>query len=147
MERPEVNIYLEVTPKAPVCREGHYAYVLEYHGKTVEGYGVCRDTTFHRLILTCAITAVNRMRVPGDITVHVPAKHLGFGTEFIKIWEKHGWRNAKGEPLANADLWQQWAKACKEHRITIQFASENTYTLWMRTEIERRKHGGKRQSN
>lgn len=134
---PEVNIYLDAMPKSPLCAQGAYAYTLEYHGKTLTGSGRREQTTFHRLILQCAIEAVSRMKVPGNLTIHAPAKYLCSGTEYLKIWEKNGWRNAKGEPLANADLWKEWADCCRRHKITMQFGTRNQYVEKMQEEMEK----------
>jgi ribonuclease HI len=144
---PEVKIYLEVEPKSPRCKFGSYAYVLEHRGHTLEGFGEVQDSTLHQLILTCANAAVERMVRPGDIIVYSQVKHLKFGTEYLNTWELHNWKNAKGELIANAELWQRWARNCKKHKIQVEFLDCSEYSAWMLTEMERRKNEGVVQSS
>ena len=60
MDRPQVNIYIEVSIRGPVVREGAYLYVLEYmlHGQPVTRCGYCRhEASENQLTLEALIRA------------------------------------------------------------------------------------------
>ncbi len=38
-------------------------------------------------------------------------------TEWLAQWKKRGWRNAKKEPVKNADLWKELDAEASMHKI------------------------------
>ena len=51
-------------------------------------------------------------------------------TEWIKRWEKNGWKNANKKPVKNKDLWIKLNDLCKKNKVTwkwIKGHSDNKY--------------------
>ncbi|SHE64905.1 ribonuclease HI [Ferrithrix thermotolerans DSM 19514] len=64
-------------------------------------------TTNQRMELTAVINALKN--VLGDVIVVSDSTYVVncFKDAWWKRWVKNGWRNSKGDPVANADLWKE----------------------------------------
>lgn len=119
----EVDIYLYISSKAPTCAGAKYKYILTCGGHTLEDTGETGQITGHRLAMTCAIEALKRMTRAAVITIHTNCRYLMTGHVYLASWERNGWKKAGGEPLKNADLWQQLYELSKGHAIRYQYKS------------------------
>lgn len=72
------------------------------------------NTTNNRMELTAAIKAIEKCpKQPSTVLVYTDSQYLMNGiTEWIKGWKKKGWKNAKGEPVKNIDLWKHLDELC-----------------------------------
>lgn len=65
-------------------------------------------TTNNRMELMAVIQALSALKRPCDVELHLDSEYVRKGiTEWIKGWKAKGWRTASGQPVKNADLWQQ----------------------------------------
>lgn len=58
------------------------------------------------------------------------------GKEFVRKWEKDGWKKKTGKPVKNADLWQQYLNVSRGH--VISWSDEpHDFTKWMEYELKK----------
>jgi ribonuclease HI len=97
---------------------GGYGAVLAWRGKTVEVSGGERDTTNLRMELTAACVALETIGGGHVVTVYSDASYLvnGMRRGWHEGWRENGWLNARGEPVANRDLWERLLGAAGRHR-------------------------------
>lgn len=75
-------------------------------------------TTNNRMELLAAISALEALAKPSEITVVTDSAYLKNGvTEWIHGWKRNGWRTAGKDPVKNADLWQRLDQAQARHKV------------------------------
>lgn len=98
---------------------GGYGFVLQFivdgkiaHSKDGRGFAV--NTTNQQMELLAALSALSEVKVDFlqqnriPVIVKSDSKYLVDGmTSWIHDWKRGGWRNAKGKPVANQDLWKR----------------------------------------
>lgn len=79
------------------------------------------DTTNQRMELTAALEALRTL--PGDWLVVSDSTYLVncFRDSWYASWRARGWRNARGEVVANQDLWRPLVELVVESRRDIRF--------------------------
>ena len=120
-DRPQVNLYIETSIKGPKIQDGEYIYVLEYIAAGVPvtraGRGRQEATTENRL----ALEAVGRINRPACLRIYTRCGHVlhSLQNHWPRQWKTNGWKNAKGKPVSNVDLWEQLLEAMEPHVYTI----------------------------
>jgi ribonuclease HI len=93
--------------------------------------GKAKDTTNNRMELTAPIMALKKIKTKSDVTIFTDSVYVKNGiTEWIKKWEKNGWKNANKKPIKNKDLWIILNDLCKKKSIIwkwIRGHSNNKY--------------------
>jgi ribonuclease HI len=75
-------------------------------------------TTNNRMELMAAICALESLKKPCRIALYTDSQYVQKGiTEWLPGWIRKGWKNSKGEPVKNQDLWQRLQEASSPHRI------------------------------
>jgi len=71
--------------------------------------GADPSTTNNRMEMTAVIEALKHTASGTDITVYSDSAYVinAFVQNWFRGWEKRGWKNAKGQPVENQDLWRQ----------------------------------------
>lgn len=122
----QVDIFLVISSRTPgKQKKAGYKYILVCNGRTLEGSGELKDTTGHRLLLTCAIEALKRMTRPSMITIHTDCRYLI--NNKMQEWKDAGWKRQGGE-LKNADLWQQLYNLQKPHAVRYHFENMDKFS-------------------
>jgi ribonuclease HI len=82
--------------------------VLLRSGSTVkELYGGERSTTNNRMELTAVIKALEALKRPCAVTLHLDSQYVLKGiTEWLPGWKAKGWKTASRQPVKNAELWR-----------------------------------------
>jgi len=76
-------------------------------------------TTNNRMELLAPIMAIKRIKEKSEITVYTDSTYLKNGiTDWIKKWEKNGWKSSSNQPIKNKDLWLELNKLCSEHKVS-----------------------------
>ncbi len=118
-ERPgmqQVDIFLVISSRSPgKLRRAWYKYILVCGKHRIEKKEDVQDVSGHRLLLMCAVAALERMRLPSLITIHTDSHYLADNR--LSDWEKAGWKRLDGKELKNADLWQQLSSLLKTHAV------------------------------
>ena len=86
---------------------GGWAWAVAPDG-TPTGAGGEARTTNQRMEITAALDAVRRFAPAGPVVVVSDSTYVVncFRDRWYVKWEANGWRNAKKQPVANADLWR-----------------------------------------
>ena len=92
---------------------GGWAAILRYGSHTKELTGRASQTTNNRMELRAAIEALNTLNRPCRVEIYTDSEYLRRGiTEWVKGWQRNGWKTAAKQPVKNRDLcrrwWQRW---------------------------------------
>lgn len=80
--------------------------------------GFENQTTNNRMELKAAIEGLNALKKKCHVTVFSDSQYVVKGmNEWIKNWQKRGFKNARNHEIANADLWQELLKASEPHQV------------------------------
>ena len=90
-----------------------------------------RDTTNNRMELTAPIMALKKIKINSEATIYTDSTYVKNGiTEWIKKWEKNGWKSANKKPVKNKDLCIKLDNLCKDNKIIWKWVkghSNNKY--------------------
>ncbi len=77
------------------------------------------DTTNNRMELMAAISALETLGRPTEITVVTDSNYVKGGvTGWIHGWKRNGWKTASKSPVKNEDLWRRLDAAQARHSVT-----------------------------
>lgn len=97
---------------------GGWGAVLRYKSQERELKGAVPMTTNNRMELTAAIEALKALTRPCQVQLYTDSNYLRQGMQsWLSQWKKSGWRNAKKEPVKNADLWQSLDELAHIHQV------------------------------
>ncbi len=97
---------------------GGWAALLRYNGREKELSGGEVQTTNNRMELMAAIMALETLKEPCAVTLHIDSQYLRQGiTEWMPNWVRRNWKTAGGEAVKNRDLWERLYLATQPHRI------------------------------
>lgn len=98
--------------------KGGWGAILVYgkYKKELSG-GEC-ETTNNRMELMAAISGLEALREPCEVTLYSDSKYLvdAFLEGWIYSWREHGWRRGK-DPLKNPDLWERLFALTQIHKV------------------------------
>jgi ribonuclease HI len=85
--------------------------------KVVAGYVAL--TTNNRMEIMAAIMGLKALKSRCQVTVFSDSQYVVKGmNEWIKGWQKSGFKNAKKQSVANADLWIELLEIANAHHVT-----------------------------
>jgi ribonuclease HI len=97
---------------------GGWGALLRYNGHEKTLFGAEIHTTNNRMELTAAIKALEVLKRSCEVDLFTDSQYLRLGMNtWLAQWKKNGWRNAKRQPVKNADLWQQLDALTTKHFI------------------------------
>ena len=98
---------------------GWGAVIFEGNQKQNNISGNVINTTNNRMELVAPIKALMRIKPKSDVLIFTDSTYVKNGiTDWIKKWEKNGWKSANKKPIKNKDLWKKLNDLCKKHKIT-----------------------------
>ena len=98
---------------------GWGAVIFDENKKQINISGKETMTTNNRMELLAPIMAIKRIKEKSEITVYTDSTYLKNGiTDWIKKWEKNGWKNSSNQPIKNKDLWLELNKLSSEHKVS-----------------------------
>tara|TARA_B110000008_G_C16400639_1_gene335596 strand:- start:17 stop:442 length:426 start_codon:yes stop_codon:yes gene_type:complete len=90
-----------------------------------------KNTTNNRMELMAPIMALKKLKFKSEIVIFTDSTYVKNGiTEWIKKWEKNGWKNANKKPIKNKDLWIKLHNLCMDNNVNwkwIKGHSNNKY--------------------
>lgn len=101
---------------------GGWAYVRLWNGEARGVAGGERQATTPRMELTAVLRALTDLAdIPATIpiTLHSDSAVLMGGAGQLAAWRAGGWNDAKGEPVADRDLWEQIAAVTLARPVTF----------------------------
>lgn len=101
----------------PAFKNGGWAWVAR-SAEGVSGYaGGERNTTAGRAALSGLVAALKA--TAGPTAAQTDAALVLRGFRELEAWAAAGWRDAAGEPVADADLWKIVAAAATTRALTV----------------------------
>ena len=98
--------------------KGGWGVILRYKGTIKELHGGEHDTTNNRMELMAAISALEALKKPCVVKLHIDSKYVLDGiTKWLPNWKKSGWKTAAKKPVKNEDLWRRLDLAIQLHTI------------------------------
>jgi len=117
MSKPRVEIYTDgacLGNPGP----GGWGALLRFGPHEKELSGAASKTTNNRMEMQAAIHALNALNKPCQVTLHTDSQYLRQGiTQWVKNWQRNGWKTASKKPVKNKDLWQALLKAVARHDV------------------------------
>lgn len=100
---------------------GGWAAILRYGSHVKEISGGEEHTTNQRMELQAAIEGLKALKEPCKVKLHSDSAYLvnAFQQNWHLKWEKNGWKNSAGDPVANRELWQELIRLTKIHNVTF----------------------------
>jgi ribonuclease HI len=94
---------------------GGWAWAVAPDGER-KGSGGSARTTNQRMEITAVLEALRA--VPGPLVIVSDSTYVVncFRDRWWVRWEANGWRNAKKQPVANADLWRPLVELVKQRQ-------------------------------
>jgi ribonuclease HI len=98
---------------------GGWGAVMDYNGTRKELFGGAALTTNNRMEIQAAVEALNALKRPCTVEMHVDSQYVKDGiSKWIHGWKKNGWKTADKKPVKNVELWQALDEAIKRHEIS-----------------------------
>jgi ATP-dependent phosphofructokinase / diphosphate-dependent phosphofructokinase len=88
---------------------GGWAALIKKGENEEELFGRIDETTNQRMELTAAAEALGKVPAASKVKLYSDSAYLinCFNQNWIGRWQNNGWRNSKGDPVENRDLWQR----------------------------------------
>ena len=137
----EVNIYVDTTIKAPSRGPGKSIYLIEcpaHPDNVVKGFSKFQDTTEDALTLLTIIKALQRFTKKAKISIFTKCNGVYHAIDTGRCfkYKEDDWKNAKGQQIKNAELWDLLIENLTGHEWTITQA-DHSFMEYMRTELKR----------
>lgn len=101
--------------------KGGFGAILVYGGREKELSGGEALTTNNRMELMAAITAMEALREPCEITLTSDSKYLtdAINKGWLSSWKQNGWKKADKSKVLNIELWERIDKLLSIHKVTF----------------------------
>ncbi len=98
---------------------GGWGVVLIYGPHIKELSGFEPHSTNQRMELTAAIKGLEQLKERTKVRLYSDSAYLinAFNLGWIDNWQKNGWRNSRGNPVSNSDLWKALIELSEKHEI------------------------------
>ncbi|SDT03014.1 ribonuclease HI [Paenibacillaceae bacterium GAS479] len=111
---------------------GGWGAVLFYGDKRKEISGAEPHSTNNRMEIQAVIEALSLLKVPCKVTVHSDSAYVVncFQNNWIKGWLRNGWKNSKGQPVENKELWQRLWELMGIHEVSYVKVKGHSDNEW-----------------
>ncbi len=98
---------------------GGWGAVLFHGERRKEISGAESHTTNNRMELQAAIQALSILKQPCTIKLYSDSAYLVncFKQNWHIGWQRNGWKNSKGQPVENQDLWKELLRLMNMHQV------------------------------
>ncbi len=100
---------------------GGYGVILNYKGVERELSGGEANTTNNRMELMAAITGLEALKEPCQVTLYSDSKYMidAIQQRWVYKWKANGWMRNKKDPALNPDLWQRLLDQLARHQVEL----------------------------
>ena len=140
--RMEVRIFIESSWRGPAKRDGVAMWLVEYmkdgEPHTRQGFIHMKAGTEAQGNLRAMINAFFILKKPCQALVFTRCEHIlnTIQNHWHIQWKKNEWRNAKGKPVKNVELWEMLMDKADPHIYSVH-GGHHEYTNVMVLEIEK----------
>ena len=115
-----VDIYTDGACRGNPGRGG-WGAILVYGAKEKELSGGEPMTTNNRMELMAAITALELLKEPCEVTLTSDSKYMidSITLGWAKSWKARGWKKADKSPALNPDLWERLLSLLDMHKVSF----------------------------
>lgn len=101
--------------------KGGFGAILVYEGHEKEISGGERETTNNRMELMAAITALEMLKEPCEVTLTSDSKYMidSITKGWAASWKAKGWKKADKSPALNPDLWERLLTLLEIHKVSF----------------------------
>ena len=101
--------------------KGGWGAILVYGGHEKELSGGEEETTNNRMELMAAISALEALKEPCEVTLTSDSKYMIDSIEkgWARSWQAKGWRKADKSPALNPDLWERLLNLLDVHKVSF----------------------------
>ena len=101
---------------------GGWGGILVVGDKEKELSGGEPDTTNQRMELQAVIQGLKALSRPCKVKVYSDSAYFinALEKKWYVNWRKNGWKNSKGEPVKNRDLWEALLAEMDRHQLSLQ---------------------------
>lgn len=98
---------------------GGWGAILVYEGHEKELSGGEAMTTNNRMELMGAISALEALKEPCEVTLTSDSKYLtdAINKGWLTAWKSRGWKKSDNLPVLNVELWQRIDALLKVHSV------------------------------
>lgn len=139
----EVNIYAKTSMKGMKSQDGVGVYVISM---IAGGKEVTKSNKTDLIAMTpnaaelkTIIEALKRFNQGCKLHIYTDSSYVTGYYDWLPKWKAKGYKNAKGEPVANVELWKELDKLLKAHEVTWHLMQSHPYRKWLEAEIKRLK--------
>jgi ribonuclease HI len=77
------------------------------------------DTTNNQMELQAVIAGLSALKEPAKVRVVTDSQYVQRAmVRHLQHWLSRGWRNSRGVPVANRDLWEALLQESSRHQVT-----------------------------
>jgi Ribonuclease HI len=100
---------------------GGFGIVLEYNGIRKEIKKAFKNTTNNIMELSAVIEALSMLKEPCEVIIHSDSAYVvnAINQNWLKGWQKNGWKTSTKEPVKNRELWEQLIKLIEYHKVSF----------------------------
>ena len=97
---------------------GAWAGVILHESGHERVFGFEKNTTNNRMELSAVIFTLKKIDKDIHVILHTDSQYVMKGMmEWVKNWQKRGWRTSNNKPVKNMDLWQILVEVCDQRNI------------------------------
>jgi len=97
---------------------GWGAVIFDENKKQNNISGKEKNTTNNRMELIAPIMALKKIKSKSNVVIFTDSTYVKNGiTDWIKKWEKNGWKNSNKKPVKNKDLWLELNNLCQKNKV------------------------------
>ena len=110
---------------------GAWACVIQFGNEWWQRAAAIECTTNNRMELQAAIQALKALNRPCSVSLFTDSDYLRQGiTQWIRGWQKKGWKTSTGDPVKNRDLWQELDERARIHRVQWHWVRGHNGNRW-----------------
>ena len=121
MNQNKVIIYTDGSCDVNPGGNGGYAAIIFDNNKPIKLSGYEPNTTNQRMEMLAVISSLNYFKEKKSITLFTDSAYVcnGYNQKWYNNWKRNGWKNSKGEDVANKDLWLRIIEAVEFHDVKM----------------------------
>lgn len=114
----EYKIYTDGACSGNPGPGGWGVVIIDKDNNQINISGKEKNTTNNRMELMAPIIALKKIKSKSNVIIFTDSTYVKNGiTEWIKKWEKNGWKNSNKKPVKNKDLWVRLNELCQKNNV------------------------------
>lgn len=99
---------------------GGWGAILMFKNKKKEISGGAEHTTNNKMEITAVLEALYQLKEKCKVELYSDSAYVinAFQQDWISKWQARNWKNSKGEPVVNREMWEKLIELNQYHKIT-----------------------------